>query len=163
MKQDIIMNRRQFMAAGAGLGLSTLLPNMGRGESWNGREVLNPELTCLAKVKAVNTYDIPAHLTQLPHKLIQIDVECLAIDSFGTNFPLNLFFDPPMHPVESDKIVQNLKIGAVYWVHGDWMIADAETPMTIYNPEYRSYEPVDLKWEWSKSDMRRFRENPPTA
>ena len=149
MKQDIIMNRRQFMAAGAGLGLSALLPNVGDGESWNGREVLNPELTCIARIKAVHTFVHVCGETE-------VHAECRAIDCCMGTFDLRLHFHPATCSIGSDRILQDLRIGSIYWVRGNWTIGDADTPMTIYDPDYRPYEPVDFGEQDSVAELRRL-------
>ena len=150
MKGDTKLNRRQFMAAGAGLGLSALLPNVhDSGKSWSGKEELNPELTCIVKVKSVQTYVHVCGETE-------IHAECRAIDCCMGTFNLRLHFHPATCPIGSDQIIQDLKIDDIYWVRGKWAIADESTPMMIFDPKYRPYRQVDPDEQWSIDELKRL-------
>ncbi len=148
MKRDFEVNRREFMAAGAGLGLSAFLPNVhDSGKSWSGKEVLNPELTCIVKVKALNTYVHVCGETE-------IHAECRAIDCCMGTYDLRLHFHPATCLIGSEQIIQDLKIDDIYWVRGEWAIADESTPMMIFDPEYWPYEPVDLSEQHSIGELK---------
>lgn len=158
MERDTKVSRRQFMAAGAGLGLSTLLPNVHSGRKGSGRTgVPNEELTCVAKIKEIQIYELPIGQAD-------VFVKCLALDACGNRFSLELYLGPK-DPAECDRIIRDLETDSIYWIRGTWSMEeeDPHFAMTILYPTYWPYQPLDLKRQLSISEMSRYIEDPPTV
>lgn len=139
------IDRRQFMTIASGLWASALLPNVfNSGKSRSGERVLN-ELTCIARIKSLHSYVHVCGETE-------IHAQCRAVDFCLGTFDLRLHFHPATCPIRSNKIIEDLKIDSIFLVRGEWGIAEDDIPMTIYDPEYRLYEPQDLS-EQSISEL----------
>jgi len=65
-----------------------------------------------------------------------ITVECKALDSFGLVYALDLEFAPEA-VAERNKIVADMKTGAIFIVQGRYSICQEEFVVTIREPQYR--------------------------
>ena len=71
----------------------------------------------------------------------QITVECKALDSFGLVYKIDLEF-APQTVAERDKIVADIKTGAIFIVQGRYSICQEEFVVTIREPQYRPLPPL---------------------
>lgn len=87
-----------------------------------------------------------------PDGSMQISVDCLALDSIGFVFELNLQFTP--QTVEKrDELLQDLTAGRLFFVEGGYTV-QKDVAVTIYDAEYQA-----LAGELEKIASEAFRVN----
>jgi hypothetical protein len=124
------------------------ITNTESGESWEREHYLLEtgfELTTIVKITQVDSY---VH----EDDSFQVSVDCLALDSVGSVFSLNMDFTPESLG-ERDRLLQDFKLGYLFLVKGEYgVIKDEDSPHCIYLswPSYRGVEP-----EFSEEEIRK--------
>jgi len=108
------------------------------GECWSLEFKPFPTDMALMAIIQVERLEIAADDDNAIHT--QIIVECNALDSYGLVYKIDLEFAPET-VAERDKIVADMKTGAIYMVKGRYSICQEEFIVTISEPEYRPLPP----------------------
>jgi len=107
------------------------------GESFEVEHCLfltGSELTAIVKITKVNSY---IH----PNQSLQVSVDCLALDSFGFVFQLNINFNPDLIE-ERAQLLRDLCVDSLWIVKGQYTVAENIPPfITLHDPFYRVVPP----------------------
>jgi len=107
------------------------------GESFEVEHCLfltDSELTAIVKISEVNSY---VH----PNQSLQVKVDCLALDSFGFVFQLNINFNPDLIE-EREQLLRDLKVDSLFLVKGQYNVMTGESPLIIlHDPSYQAVPP----------------------
>jgi hypothetical protein len=96
--------------------------------------VTGSELTAMVKITQIESY---VH----ENESFQVSVNCLALDSFGFVFQLNMNFTPDFIE-ERDKLLRELKVDSLFIVKGHYTVAENMPPfITLHDPSYRTVPP----------------------
>jgi len=99
----------------------------------------NIKLSTVAKITGINSYEFP-------YNSFQVSVECKSFDNFQTDdIGLEFFTEKSCY---RDKIIEDLNIGSIYFIRGDWNIIDGS--ITLYEPDYQRIEPGHLETQMGK-------------
>jgi hypothetical protein len=107
------------------------------GESFEVEHCLfltGSELTAIVKISEVNSY---VH----PDQSLQVSVDCLALDSFGFVFQLNMNFTPDL--IEGrDQLLRDLRADSLLIVKGKYTVGERTPPFIIlHDPAYQPVPP----------------------
>jgi hypothetical protein len=94
------------------------------------------KLSTIAKITGINSYEFP-------YDSFQVSVEC---KSFENNITLEFFPDNVCH---RDRIIQDLNIGSIYFIKGDWSVF-SDGSITLYGPDYQRMAPGHLEDQMKK-------------
>ena len=105
--------------------------------------VTGAELTAMVNITQVESY---IH----EDKSFQVSVDCLALDSFGFVFQLNMNFTPDFIE-ERDKLLRELKVDSLLITKGHYTVVENMPPfITLHDPSYRAVPP-----EFSEDQIRK--------
>lgn len=90
------------------------------------------ELTTIVLVEHVNDY-------HHPDNTYQVSIECLALDSLGSVFCLDLEYFPNSVTVK-DNLLADMAEGEIYVVNGGYAVIQNEAAITLYEPSYKAVE-----------------------
>lgn len=100
------------------------------GESWNVE--FKPFLTDNALTAIIKVEDIEIITAS---DATQVCVECKALDSIGFVYNLGMEFMPETDE-RKEKIISDMKAGAIFLVKGRYCISLSEMVINMINPEY---------------------------
>jgi hypothetical protein len=96
------------------------------------------KLSTIAKITGINSYEFPCDS-------FQVSVECKSLDDID-HLTLEFF---PQKVCHRDKIIQDLSIGSIYFIKGDWSVF-SDGSMTLYGPDYHRMAPGHLEEQMKK-------------
>jgi len=115
------------------------------GESFEVDHYLLPtdsELTAIVKITQINSY---IH----PNQSFQVNLDCLALDSFGFVFQLNINFTPDLIE-ERDQLLRDLRLDSLWIVKGKYSVGEKPPPfILLHDPAYQAIPP-----EISEAEIR---------
>lgn len=117
-----------------GSTIKGIITNMDTGESLEVEHFLFPNnavLSAIAKVGKVASY---VH----EDDSMQIDVDCLALDSIGNVFPLSLNYTPEAVMLR-DAILEDMQPDCLIYISGEFTAGCS--PICVHDAEYRAVEP----------------------
>jgi hypothetical protein len=109
-------------------------------------------LAAIVKITQVNSY---IH----PNQSLQVSVDCLALDSLGFVFQLNMNFTPDLIEAR-DQLLRDLRVDSLVIVKGQYTVIEDSPPfIMLHDPAYRAVPP-----EISEAQVRQVLElNQPKA